>query len=123
VKGHQRIFGLPGNPVSSLVAFELFVRPTLLRLLGARAIVRQPVRALLVDERFRKKAGLAFYARARVALTANGFEVSLVDKQGSGQISGLAAANALAVFPLEGEGGQRGDIVEALLLDDSAFLS
>ena len=122
-RGAQRIFGLPGNPVSSLVAFELFVRPALLSMQGALRVVRQPVRATFTDAQFRKRPGLAFYARAHVTMTASGFAIALVDKQGSGQVSGLAAANALAIFARDGEGALRGDVVEALLLDDSPFMA
>ncbi len=121
VRDAQIVFGLPGNPVSSLVGFELFVRPALWKLMGLKHVVKRPVRARLVDEEIKKKAGLQFYLRATVMLGADGFEARVLDKQGSGQISGLAAANALVVLGEDVERAKRGDLVDAILLDESTF--
>lgn len=118
----QAIFGLPGNPVSSLVGFELFVKPALKKLQGRRDVVARGVPARLVDD-VKKKAGLAFYLRARVTLDDGGFVARVLDKQGSGQVSALAAANALVVVPQDVEQLQAGAVVEALLLDESALTS
>lgn len=120
-RGAQAIFGLPGNPVSSLVGFELFVRPALLKMMGAEHPVRRPVKATLVGEGMKKKKGVAFYARARAELGDEGFAVRLEQKQGSGQISGLAWANALCVLDVETEAVKDGDRVEVLLLGDEAL--
>ncbi len=120
-RGAQIIFGLPGNPVSSLVGFELFVWPALWKLMGLKHVVKRPVRARLVDEEIKKKAGLQFYLRATVKLGADGFEARVLDKQGSGQISGLALANALVVLGKDVERAKRGDLVDVVLLDESTF--
>lgn len=118
-RGGQAIFGLPGNPVSSLVTFELFVRPALRKLMGHPRPLRAPLRARLEGPGMRKKPDVAFYARARVTLAADGaLRVRLADKQGSGQISGLALANALCVLPIDVSVVSEGDEVEVLLLEE-----
>ncbi len=120
-RGHQMVFGLPGNPVSSQVSFELFVRPALRRMLGRADVIRRPVRAQLVAGNKKKRPGVAFYARAQASLRPAGFEVRLDDKQSSGQISGLARSNALVVIGADQAGVATGDEVDVLLLDDSVF--
>jgi len=110
-------FGLPGNPVSAMVTFRLFVQPALLRLAGADAVDDERRLAVLGDARaFTKKAGLAFYARAVIGRDGDRVVVTTVDRQGSGQISGLADANALACFPADAERIEPGQLVEVLPL-------
>ncbi|HEY1100622.1 MAG TPA: molybdopterin molybdotransferase MoeA, partial [Myxococcota bacterium] len=113
-------FGLPGNPVSSLVTFELFVRPALRLLRGER---RERVdvprrRGVLGDATpFAKKKGLAFFARATTHQRADGVVVvTTLDRQGSGQISGLANADALCCFAADAERIAAGDEVEFIAL-------
>jgi molybdopterin molybdotransferase len=120
-RGHQLVFGLPGNPVSSQVTFELFVRPALLRLGGREETVRTMHRAVLVGERFVKKAGMVFYARARASFVDGKLEARILGKQGSGQISGLADANALVAIESERTVVEPGDEVRALIIDDSVW--
>mgnify|MGYP000926716163 CR=1 FL=1 len=120
-RGHQLVFGLPGNPVSSQVTFELFVRPALLRMGGRSHVVRRPQNARLVGAPFEKKPGAAFYARGRAALTDDGLTVEILGKQGSGQISGLADANCLVVLDAETERVREGERVHVLVLDDGVW--
>lgn len=121
-KGQQAIFGLPGNPVSSLVTFELFVRPALRKMMGSHEQVRRLLRGELVGPGMKKRAGVAFFARARVEVDWTGdLLVKLEEKQGSGQISGLAWANALCVLPPDCEKVDAGDRVSVLLLDERAL--
>lgn len=114
-------FGLPGNPVSSLVTFELFVQPALRVLAGAtRDEVDAPrERGILVDAApFKKKRGLAFFARATHQRRADGVvEVQTVDRQGSGQVSGLANASALVCFGVDDEVVAPGSPVEFIALE------
>lgn len=108
-------FGLPGNPVSAMVTFRLFVQPALLRLGGAPATTAATRLAVLGDEvAFTKKRGLAFFARAVVARVGDALVVRTVDRQGSGQISGLAEATALCCFPADAERIEPGSVVEIL---------
>lgn len=118
--GKQLVFGLPGNPVSSQVSFELFVRPALLRLQGHLACVPHPVRARLVGRGMTKKAGFRMFARACAFVGDDGaIKVTLDEKQGSGQVSGLARANALCVLAEDQTSIGDGDLVEVMLLDES----
>jgi molybdopterin molybdotransferase len=110
-------FGLPGNPVSAMVTFRLFVQPALLRLAGADVVDDERRLAVLGDASpFTKKAGLAFYARAVIGRDGDRVIARTVDRQGSGQISGLADANALVCFPAEVEQIEPGQVVEVLQL-------
>ncbi len=123
-RDHQLVFGLPGNPVSSQVSFELFVRPALLRLQGRPDVVKRALKARVVSAGMRKKPGFTVFARARVSLGDDAQLVLELDgKQGSGQVSGLARANALCVLPAEGEGVATGELASVLLLDDSYLLA
>ncbi len=93
------VFALPGNPVSSLVTFELFCRPALLKMMGRT----QPVvfKKACLAERLTKKAGLRLYLRAVVTHTASGLEIRTTGSQGSHLLHSLVQANALLVFPDE----------------------
>jgi molybdopterin molybdotransferase len=122
-RGAQLVFGLPGNPVSSQVTFELFVRPALLRLQGRERVCRSLVRATVVAGSVQKRPGFAVFSRASCRLGAAGFEVRIEHKQGSGQVSGLARANALCALDAASHGAGPGDEIQVLLLGDDALLS
>jgi molybdopterin molybdotransferase len=104
VFGHARgklWFGLPGNPVSSMVTFELLVRPALAVLGGAPAPVT-PLREVTLDEAWSSKKGLplALFLPARlVADDAGRPRARLLASQGSGDLVGLAAADGWVVVP------------------------
>lgn len=107
------VLGLPGNPVSSLVTFTLFGVPLLLRLAG-RHTELPTTKAVLRDAvPFKKKRGLTFFSRAIVDDKGG---VTTLERQGSGQISGLAAANALAVFAKDVEVVDVGAVVDVIRL-------
>jgi molybdopterin molybdotransferase len=100
-------FGLPGNPVSSFVTFELFVRPAIRRLQGRSALYRPVDRAVLAEP-VSKSSGRRAYLRVRANRGDDGapvrdergrVTVSLAGGQGSHVMSALAAADALAVIP------------------------
>ena len=120
LRSGARFFGLPGNPVSSLVTFELFVRPALRLLAGeVRAAVDVPRRRGILGDQvaFKKKPGLALFARARTSVRTDGIVVvTTIDRQGSGQISGLADATALCCFAAASEATAPGDEVEFIVL-------
>ncbi len=88
------VFGLPGNPVSTVVAFELFVRPAILAMQGATAIhrPRAPVR---LASGYAKQVGRAHYLRARVVRDADRLVAHVHPKQGSAMLSSLVGCNAL----------------------------
>jgi len=101
------LFGLPGNPVSSFVTYELFVRPAIRCLQGRRTILRSVDQAVLADP-VTKSAGRRAFLRVRAERRADGspvrdgrgrVQVSLAGGQGSHVLSALALADALAVVP------------------------
>jgi molybdopterin molybdotransferase len=94
------VFGLPGNPVSTLVAFELFLRPALLAMQRARVIER-PMVTVRVAGGYRKEAGRAHYLRARVARDGEQLVATPHAKQGSAMMSSLIGCNALVVIAAE----------------------
>ena len=111
--------GLPGNPVSTLVTFELFARPAIRKMRGHTQLFRRPVRVRL-QERVTTAAPLMHFLRAVVRATENGYEARLTGPQGSGLLSSMARANALLVIPPDKAAVDQGETVAALLLDDSA---
>lgn len=114
------LFGLPGNPVSSFVTFELFVRPTIRVLAGHHSLFR-PVDRAVMAERVHKSEGRRAFIRV-VAEREDGGRprrdergrvvVGLAGGQGSHVLSGLVGAEAFAVIPEAGDGADAGDEVE-----------
>jgi molybdopterin molybdotransferase len=118
VDGDRRVpvFGLPGNPASAYVTFELFVRPALLRLGGHRRVLRRTIRAR-AGEALRTKENKAYFLR--VSLVGHGIPTArATGPQGSGLVRGLGAVDGLAVVPEGVETVAAGDDVEVILLDD-----
>ncbi|MBV8529469.1 MAG: molybdopterin molybdotransferase MoeA [Candidatus Dormibacteraeota bacterium] len=114
--GAVPFIGLPGNPVSSSVTFELFARPAILRLQGAADVTRRRVRVRLGED-IAKPAGLETYARARLVESGADLPVALSSGgQGSHMISALVAADVLLVLPAETASMPRGAVVEAIPL-------
>jgi len=91
------VFGLPGNPVSTVVAFELFLRPALLAMQGARVLER-PQAIVRVAGGYRKQAGRAHYLRAHVVRHGEQLVAAPHVKQGSAMQSSLVGCNALVVI-------------------------
>ena len=94
------VFGLPGNPVSTVVAFELFLRPALLAMQRARAVER-PLATVRVAGGYRKQAGRAHYLRAHVERAGEQLIATPHPKQGSAMLSSLVGCNALVVIGAE----------------------
>ncbi len=109
------MIGLPGNPVSALVTFELFARPLLRAMLGLAGDGRLHLPARLT-ERVDKDRERRAFLRVVVRRAADGWEASPAGGQGSAQLRSLAAANALLAVP-EGEpAGEAGALYDATLL-------
>ena len=118
------LFGLPGNPVSSFVTFELFVRPVIRRMAGhTDPSGRTIVRARLADQA-RTDPGRRAFLRVRLAADGQGRLVAmLAGGQGSHMLSGLAAADGLAIVP-EGVGDMdAGAEVDVIRLDPGSSRS
>ncbi|WP_333909021.1 molybdopterin molybdotransferase MoeA [Xenophilus arseniciresistens] len=114
------LFGLPGNPVAAMVSFLVFVRPTLLQLMGcsAPAELQPPVLRARSLNPIRKRPGRTEYPRAWLHAHPGRLpEVQVAAEQGSGLLSGMQAANALVLLPHDAGPVEAGDEVDVLLLD------
>jgi molybdopterin molybdotransferase len=110
------VFGLPGNPVSSMVSFELFARPGLLTLLGHPQPVRQNVLATSDEPLARRPDGKTHFVRVVASMGDDGrYHVRSSGGQASNLLRAMALANALAVLP-DGDGVEQGADVQVLLL-------
>ena len=111
------VFGLPGNPVSAMVSFELFVRPAGRRLSGHRTLGRAVVPATAEGAFGRRPDGKTHFHRCLVRLDDRGsWWVRPMDGQESHQLLTMAESNALAVLA-DGDGIPSGDLVEVMLTD------
>lgn len=109
------VFGLPGNPVSSMVSFELFARPALRSMSGHGDRERRRVRAVVEEDMPRQSDGKVHFVRVKVKLEDGRFHVTSAGGQGSHQLLAMAVADGLAVLP-DGKGVIEGDEIEVLLL-------
>jgi molybdopterin molybdotransferase len=108
--------GLPGNPVSSVITFELFGRPAIYKMMGKPYWERPTVRAVSED-RIRITDERRFYARCVVTQRDGKWYASLSGGQGSGILTSMARANGLAVVPENSADVQPGDEVTVIMLD------
>jgi molybdopterin molybdotransferase len=111
------VFGLPGNPTSAFVTFELFVRPHLLRRAG-HSRVHRPVLHARAGEPLVAAGRLTHYHRVTVSYASGYPEIFLTGPQGSGLVQSLGKAQGLAVVPLGVERIEAGEPVEVLLVGD-----
>jgi len=110
--------GLPGNPVSTMVCYELFVRPALRKMQGHRDLFRRTVRVAL-EEPVRTPGRLTHFLRAVVRETPDGFTARLTGPQGSGILTSMAKANALLIVPEQRDDVLAGETLSAVLLGDA----
>jgi molybdopterin molybdotransferase len=108
--------GLPGNTVSCMVSFELFVRPALLKMMGKKNLGKPVVEAILEDT-VKNDAGRRIYDRAIVEKRDGHYYARLTGPQGSGILKSMSLANGLVLIPEEKKAVQKGDTVQALMLD------
>jgi molybdopterin molybdotransferase len=114
--------GLPGNPVSAMVTFELFARPLLRKQLGATNIFRRTVDVRMLED-IALAAPLTHFMRGIVEWTAEGAVARLTGGQGSGLLTSMARANALLIVPPERQTVRRGETLAALMLGDEGLMS
>lgn len=112
--GHRLVFGLPGNPVSAMVTFELFVRPALLAMAGHRRVQRPVIRARALDPISNPGQRRGYL---RVTLTREGDEYGarLTGEQGSAILRSMVLADGLAVVPGDST-ILKGDWVDVIML-------
>ncbi|MBK5306049.1 MAG: molybdopterin molybdotransferase MoeA [Frankiaceae bacterium] len=110
------VFGLPGNPVSALVSFEMFVRPALRTMLGAVPIERPRVQAV-TDVALDSPPGKRSFLRVALEVRDGAYRIRPVSGPGSHLLAGMSRANALAVVPEDVTRVEVGSPVEVLVLE------
>jgi molybdopterin molybdotransferase len=120
-RGETRLFGLPGNPVSAMVCFDLFVRPALMAMMG-REDRRRPRIEVFFERDIVNKFGRLHAMRVSLARTERGWLAESVGAQGSGLVSSLTKADALALIGPAAEGIPAGEPVQAIVLRDEKLL-
>ena len=115
--------GLPGNPVSAMVTFELFARPVVRRMLGHTRLFRRPMTAVL-EEPVSIGARLMHFLRAVTRVRDDGvLSARLTGPQGSGILTSMSQANALLVVPEDRQRVEAGERLNVLPLSEDAQLS
>jgi molybdopterin molybdotransferase len=118
-RGDARFFGLPGNPVSAMVCFDLFVRPLLMKMMGRKDGERPRVEVYF-DDPVHNRFGRLHAMRVSIERTEKGWRAESTGAQGSGIVSSLTGADALALIGPESE-VKPGESVEAIVLKPSAI--
>ena len=113
-------FGLPGNPVSSMVTFEQLVRPAILKMSGHRNYGRPIVQAIF-QEKFSKRPDRRHFLRGVLTQEEGVFKVRTTGAQGSGILTSMVKANCLIDIPVEVERVNQGDLVSVQLLSGEAW--
>jgi len=113
---NRPVFGLPGNPVSSMTSFEIFVRPTILKMLGLNQDQEKEVSARL-EEDLKKKKGLRYFLRAWTCNRDGIYFSRTTGPQGSGILKSMSLANSLIILPEKEEVVKKGRRVKVKFLD------
>jgi molybdopterin molybdotransferase len=120
IAAHTRFFGLPGNPVSSMVCFEQFVAPALRRMMGHARLYRRTIAARLTHN-IKHQLGRTEFIRVKLAKDEGGYAATSTGAQGSGMLLSMARADGLMVVPADSSGLMAGERVIVQLLDGTAF--
>ena len=115
LKNGKPVFSLPGNPVSSMITFEQFVRPALLKMMGHQRVIKPFVRAVM-QETIKKKPGRVQFLRVRVANDGQRLVASSSGDQNTGILRTLLRANGIAVLPADLEQLPSGEEVDVHLI-------
>lgn len=115
IKG-KPLLGLPGNPVSSMVTFELFARPAMLKMMGKQNLTKPTIEATLTDNIINSD-GRRVFARAVVEKRGDEYFTQLTGPQGSGILTSMSLARGLVIVPEDKARLERGDKVEVMMLD------
>jgi len=115
LKNGKPVFSLPGNPVSSMITFEQFVRPALLKMMGHQRVIKPFVKAIM-KETIKKKPGRVHFLRVRVVDDGKQLLASSSGDQNSGILRTLLRANGIAVLPADREQFLAGEEVDVQLI-------
>lgn len=110
------LFGLAGNPVSTMINFELFARPAILKMMGKKSLAKPTVEAV-VEDSIENTDGRRVFTRAIVEKRGGQYFARLTGPQGSGILTSMALANGLVIVPEDKPGVKRGDVVRVMMLD------
>ena len=110
------LMGLPGNPVSAMVAFEMFARPAIRTMLGRRQLARPTVEGVLTGPIYNTD-GRRVYARVEVEKRDGAYYANPTGPQGSNILTSMSRANALAICPEDLPAKQAGETVQIIMLD------
>ncbi|MBU1355746.1 MAG: molybdopterin molybdotransferase MoeA [Candidatus Edwardsbacteria bacterium] len=108
------VVGLPGNPVSSMVVCDQYVRPLMLKMQGCAAIFKTAITAVC-DQAIKKPAGKTQFLRAKVKWQDGAYHTVLTGPQGSGILTSMVQADGLMILPEECDGVKQGDMVSVEL--------
>ncbi|MHC3130336.1 MAG: molybdopterin molybdotransferase MoeA [Candidatus Bathyarchaeota archaeon] len=116
--GERRVphLGLPGNPVSSMVTFEQFARPAILKMMGKNNFAKPTIQAVIEDD-IKNTDGRRVYTRVIVTKRGGQYHARPTGPQGSGILTSMAKANGLAIIPENSKGVKAGDMVQVQMLD------
>jgi molybdopterin molybdotransferase len=114
-RGDKLVFGLPGNPVSAQVTFDLFVRAALLRMQGAKTVSRPAIEVELLEP-LKNRSGRKAHVPARVRFEAGRLVARPLRSLGSADLVAHARANALVVLDAERTSAEAGEKAPAVLL-------
>jgi len=110
------VFGLPGNPGASMICFEEYVRPALLKMMGRTKLFRPEIEAVLTQD-IKKKPGRMHYVRVRVERKNGEYYATSAGPQGSGILKTMSLANGLALIPKDAPLIKAGEKVKVHLID------
>ena len=110
------VFGLPGNPVSSMVSYELLAKPALKKMMGCPKLLPTYFWGETVGSFKRREDGKTHFVRVIASADETSLKVQPAKRQGSHQLTGMAEANALAILP-DGEGLEPGSSLQFFFLD------
>jgi molybdopterin molybdotransferase len=113
--------GLAGNAVSSMVNYELFVRPAILKMLGRKNLAKPTIEAFLDDD-IKNEDGRRVFARVIVEEKNGHYHARLTGPQGSGILTSMTLANGLAIVPEETTVARKGEPIQVMMLDWSQDL-
>ncbi len=114
------VFGLPGNPVASMVCFEQFVAPALRQMMGHKKLYRRTLNARLSHD-LQAASGRTLFVRVTLSRETDGYVATSTGEQGSGVLMSMALADGFLVVPADSAGLSAGDRVTVQLLQDMDF--
>lgn len=118
MNGDKPVFSLPGNPVSTMITFEEFVKPALLKMMGHRKVIKPFVKVTLAED-VRKKPGKVHFLRVRLMMGKEGYLATTSGDQNTGILKTMLQADALVFLPADRSSFSAGEEVDAHILNET----